>query len=289
MATWGYEGELGAANWGKLCPEYAIADEGKAQSPIDLPGEAKETTAESASSDPTAEQAAKAEPAKLELKSGKASIINNGLTVMVNAKGASEFKVQGRVYELAQFHFHSPAEHTFGGQRHELELHLVHFAKDGQGPGPAAAVVGIHYKLGETADPFLKRVFEHVPSLTKNEETPLAEPIAFDDIDIAGEFFEYDGSLTTPPCSEGIHWCVMKKVLTLSKEQLEVFRTAIPVDNYRPVQPLNGRSIAVIQCSCTSHSAASEAPVKASPAGATMASKATASVPHVNSPSTISA
>mmetsp|Transcript_13929 Transcript_13929/g.24113 ORF Transcript_13929/g.24113 Transcript_13929/m.24113 type:complete len:296 (-) Transcript_13929:547-1434(-) len=261
MADWGYAGEVGPEQWGKLCPEYAIAVDGKAQSPIDLPRPCLKACASEDSMDmddeakddnkDEAKESSETQPVTLKLKSAPGTIINNGLTIMVNAEGASSFKVNGREYELAQFHFHSPAEHTFGGVRHDLELHLVHMAKPGQGPGPVAAVVGIHFKLGDTPDPFLARVFEHVPGLTKGEVTALPELVAFNDLVIDNLFFDYEGSLTTPPCSEGIHWCVMQKVLTMTEEQLEIFRTAIPFDNYRPVQPLNGRAIEVVSCTCS--------------------------------------
>lgn len=267
----GYQGELGPDHWGTLCPECYVADKGIAQSPIDLPlldekqlsryaifnqegdlpyeEEKKESNDGSTSTAPIKQ-------ISLQLKSAPGSIVNDGKTIKVSAKGASVLTVNSRVYELAQFHFHSPAEHTINGVRHDLEMHFVHLPQKRQHGGIIAAVLGILFKVGTSPDPFISCLFQHIPDLTENIPKPLPGNVVFTQLQFDHHFFDYEGSLTTPPCSEGIHWCIMQKVLTITQEQLDIFREAVPFDNYRPTQPRNSRPVDLIHTQYSVHESA---------------------------------
>jgi carbonic anhydrase len=161
-------------------------------------------------------------------------IVNNGHTIQVNYAPGSYAELGGKRYELAQFHFHSPSEHTVAGKHSEMEVHLVH--RDSEG---GLAVVGVLLRKGhEIAG--LQGVWDHLP---QNEEETTVEGASVDASSLLprhSEFYNYSGSLTTPPCSEGVAWYVMVEPVEVSVEQIGAFQ-AIVSANARPVQPLNGR------------------------------------------------
>ncbi|MBI5560006.1 MAG: carbonic anhydrase family protein [Deltaproteobacteria bacterium] len=217
---WGYEGEAGPNRWGELSPEFAVCSEGRTQSPIDIT-----TGTEKDLKD-------------LEFKYNKNSsldIVNNGHTVMVNYEGGSALVVDGDEYGLVQFHFHSPSEHTVNGNYYDMEMHLVHKNKEGK-----LAVVGVFMKKGgqNTA---LDGIWANLPK----EEGKKTAGVPFNAADLLPQnkaYFRYPGSLTTPPCSEGVTWLVLKNTVEVSAEQIEAFRKIMD-NNNRPVQPLNEREV----------------------------------------------
>lgn len=217
---WGYEGAHGPEHWGSLDPGFAVCSDGREQSPIDLTG---------------------AEPGDLseivfEYAPSPISILNNGHTIQVNYESGSGIVLDGTRYELAQFHFHHRSEHTVDGSGFPLEMHLVHASADG-----ALAVVGVFLEEGG-ANEALAPVWRGLPA----EAGPAA--VIEGMVDAAALLPEqrttwrYPGSLTTPPCSEGVAWQVMTHPVTASREQIEAFSALFPVNN-RPVQPLNGRRL----------------------------------------------
>jgi len=217
-AHWTYTGEDGPENWGELSPDYEACASGRSQSPVDV-----------ADPEPTdlADITFVYRPAPLE-------IVNNGHTIQVNYAPGSYAELGGKRYELAQFHFHSPSEHTVNGKHAEMEVHLVHRDKDGK-----LAVVGVFLKPGhELAG--LAATWKNLPK-TEGEK-----PVAGASVDASSllpkraEVYTYSGSLTTPPCSEGVSWFVMVDPAEVSAEQIKVFQ-AIVSPNARPVQPLNSR------------------------------------------------
>ena len=222
-ADWSYQGSTGPAHWGELKPEYALAATGRRQSPIDV---------ETASAVPADTDAIRFdyEPTTLE-------VLNNGHTVEDDYHAGGKITVGGHEYRLAQFHFHSPSEHTVDGEHFPMEMHLVHKDADGK-----LAVVAVMIAEGQENPQFM-RFGRHVP-----REPGRAEKVdgmfvdATDLLPADLSNFRYSGSLTTPPCSEDVRWFVMRQPITASRRQIEEFRK-VYYGNNRPTQPLNGRTI----------------------------------------------
>ncbi|GMV46024.1 MAG: hypothetical protein AMXMBFR66_14220 [Pseudomonadota bacterium] len=217
---WAYEGAGGPAAWGSLQPEFALCARGERQSPIDIRDGL----------------AVDLEPVRFDYQPGRFGVVDNGHTVQVNLAPGSSIDIGGRRYELVQFHFHRPSEERIDGRQFEMSVHLVH--RDAQG---RLAVVGLLLEKGP-AQPVVQAVWNNLP-LEKHEEST-----ARTTIDPAGllpadrRYYTYMGSLTTPPCSEGVQWIVMRAPVTAAPEQLELFGRLYPM-NARPLQSAGGRRI----------------------------------------------
>ncbi|HUL35424.1 MAG TPA: carbonic anhydrase family protein [Candidatus Eisenbacteria bacterium] len=218
---WSYKGSAAPADWGKLDPAYATCSSGKTQSPIDIKG---------------------AKPAdlpalKMDYKTVPFNIIDNGHTIQVNYPAGSTLTVGDHVYTLKQFHFHHPSEEHVNGKKFELVAHLVHADADGH-----LAVVAILFNEG-AANPVLDKVWKNIPSTQEKAiDVPDVTINAGDLLPSNLGYFTYAGSLTTPPCSEGVTWFVLKTTDTLSKAEVAAFAKHYPM-NARPIQPTNGREI----------------------------------------------
>ena len=155
----------------------------------------------------------------------------------MNYAGADALALGDATFQLAQYHFHAPSEHTTGGDHFPMEMHLVHKAADG-----ALAVVAVFIREGAHNAAF-DPIWSNLPS-QKGVETHY--PAVKVDVDAllpdARTTYRYDGSLTTPPCSEQVKWLVMSTPIELSREQIGTFTNIISGNN-RPVQPLNGRTV----------------------------------------------
>jgi carbonic anhydrase len=163
------------------------------------------------------------------------AVLNTGHTIQVNLSGAGTLDLGGATYSLQQFHFHHPSEHTIDGKAFPLELHLVHAAQDGR-----LAVVGVLFEEGP-ANPALDAVWATAPG--REGKAAVAFDIdAADFLPKGGGAFRYEGSLTTPPCSETVSWTVMATPLTASHAQIAAFAAMFP-DNARAVQQINRRFI----------------------------------------------
>lgn len=220
---WGYEDDNGPATWGDLEPEYATCKVGQEQSPVDV------GAGIAPSSHP--EQQFHYTPSELR-------IINNGHVVQVNYDAGSTMTVGGAEYALKQFHFHAGSEHTLGGVQHPLEMHLVHAAADGK-----LAVVGVLFEEGEVDNAAFEHVLGHVPTSSGDEQTHAGMMIdAAALLPDEHATWRYDGSLTTPPCSEGVSWFVMAETVSLSAAQIGTI-TSVYGHNFRPTQALGGRTI----------------------------------------------
>jgi len=219
-AHWGYEGKTGPEHWGAMSEKFKACSEGKTQSPVDIKG-AKGTSQN-----------------KLVLHYGdtKINILNNGHSIQVNYDKGSYITVNGKRYDLAQFHFHGPSEHTVNGKHSPMEMHLVHTSKDG-----GFAVVGVLIEKGDKNKAF-SGVWKDLPEEAGDKETLSATVNVKDLLPADKAFYNYTGSFTTPPCTEGVAWFMMKDTVKLSGKQLKAFREIMHGDN-RPVQPLNGRVI----------------------------------------------
>ena len=220
-AHWTYEGEEGPEHWGELDPDYASCSGGTQQSPIDV------------------SEATGADIANIEFSYQPVSplhIINNGHTLQVNIPEGSSITLDGATYPLKQFHFHAPSEHTVDGRAEAMELHLVHITDDG-----TIAVVGVLLAEGE-GNQALAAVFEAMPAMAGSEQEVTGS------VDLAALLpeqrttYRYMGSLTTPPCSEGVHWLLMTEASSVGPPQVEAFRTVFGADA-RPVRPLNDRTV----------------------------------------------
>jgi len=220
-ASWGYSGAGAAPYWGNLSAEYAACKDGQKQSPINIAKFLQEDV-------PNIESAYNPSPL---------SIVNNGHTVQVNYAPGSGFSVDDMRYELLQIHFHTPSEHYLDGAPYPMEAHFVHKAADG-----TLGVVGVMMKVGEH-NHTIEAIWLNTPiNAGGTKEVESVEINAADLMPASLDYYKYDGSLTTPPCSEGVRWHVMKDTIELSETQLKAFQALFPV-NARPVQPLNDRVV----------------------------------------------
>lgn len=219
-AHWEYEGAKGAAKWDKLDSGFAVCGIGKEQSPIDIRGAKK----------------ADLKPIDFGYTQSAGEIVNNGHTIQVNLVDAGGVKLDGADYKLLQFHFHTPSEEKVNGRNYSLVAHLVHKNAEGK-----LAVVAVLFKQGKE-NAALKSLFASLPA-ADGAKAVLPNGINLTDVLPADRgYYKFAGSLTTPPCSEGVRWQVLKQPVELSKGQLAAFRKLYKM-NARPVQPLNGRVI----------------------------------------------
>lgn len=217
---WTYEGEHGPEHWGNMTGEYAACGQGKSQSPIDIAGAQDEAMPDIG----------------FAYKTSKINILNNGHTIQVNYDEGSSITLDGVTYNLLQFHFHDPSEHTVAGKPFAMELHLVHKNAKGE-----LAVVGVLIEEGKENAAF-NAVWKNLPKKA-DEKIALAGPVSANDLLPKGRaYYRYPGSLTTPPCSEGVSWLVLKEPIQLSAAQIMAFKEIIH-ENARPVQPLGKRSV----------------------------------------------
>lgn len=217
---WDYHGEGDPETWGQLKPEFSQCSTGQRQSPIDIRGGI----------------AVQLEPIQFDYRVSGFSVIDNGHTVQVNLPAGHAITVLGRRFELQQFHFHRPSEERINGKQHEMVAHLVH--KDAEGK---LAVVAVLLDRG-AAQPLIQAVWNALP-LEKHEAQAAPGTIDLDKLlPEDRRYYTYMGSLTTPPCSEGVLWMVLKTPVTVSPDQIAIFSQLYPM-NARPVQPLAGRLI----------------------------------------------
>jgi len=221
---WDYVGPRGNAHWSELDPAYAACD-GKEQSPIDIRNTEK-----------AALPALRFDyhPAPIQY------VINNGHTIRVNyyAPGSGDFLVfEGMRYQLTQLHFHRPSEELVNGKSYDMVLHLMHATSDGKVAG-----VAVFLKAGK-ANPAVQELWDHIPAA---EGQNFVGALEFNPMDLlpadTAAYYLYMGSVTAPPCTEGVTWLVLKKPITVSRAQIRAFAKLYP-DDVRPPQPLNGRVV----------------------------------------------
>lgn len=222
---WSYEGSAGPEHWGALDPAYAACNAGKEQSPVDIASTAKE----------------KLPALRFDYRSGPLKyLINNGKTVRVNyhAPDNENFLTVGEQrYQLTQFHFHRPAEDSIHGKTFAMVAHFMHESHDGKVAG-----VAVLLKSG-SANATVQQIWDHMPLVEGNEhEIPglSIDPAGLLPHDLA--YYIYEGSLTAPPCTEGVTWYVLKSPVEVSSAQIAAFAKLYPHD-VRPAQPLNGRVV----------------------------------------------
>jgi carbonic anhydrase len=218
---WGYQGQESPEHWGELSPDFSLCHTGKNQSPINIHG------------------ALATQHSKLELtfRPGKQEVVNNGHTIMVNVSNGDTLHLDDSTFTLQQFHFHAPAENTIDGKHYPLEAHFVYKDKEGD-----LAVLALLFQQGKE-NPELDHAWRQMPvksGLAVALDAPLdIKSLLPENRDV----YRFSGSLTTPPCSEGVRWLVLKQIASASREQIDQFSSTMHHTNNRPVQPLNGRVI----------------------------------------------
>jgi carbonic anhydrase len=231
---WEYDGAKGAEHWSELDPGYAPCNVGKEQSPIDIQNVEKADL-------PALRFESKSSPLEY--------LVNNGYTIRVNyhdAPGTGNLLLVGdKRYQLTQFHFHRPSEEYIHGKPYDMVVHLMYQASDGKLAG-----VAVLLKAG-TANPAIQQIWEHMPQT----ESKVLPDFSHEEQEITGvdinpasllpretAYYMYMGSVTAPPCTEGVMWYVLKTPMEISEEQISAFAKLYPHD-VRPIQPLNGRVV----------------------------------------------
>ena len=217
---WSYEGATGPDHWSDLNSDYSKCKTGSEQSPINI-------TSSVASDLPALE---------FHYTESVLKIINNGHTVQVNSDGHSSMTVGGKQYQLLQFHFHHPSEEEINGKTHDMVIHLVH-----QNAEEHKAVIAVLVDQGPS-NSALKTIFSHLPQTSEGEVTTGDTINPADLLPKAASYYTFPGSLTTPPCSEGVTWFVLKQPVTLSQFELGQFAKLYP-HNARPVQAIHQRTV----------------------------------------------
>jgi carbonic anhydrase len=220
---WSYQGEEGPEHWSELGEDYRMCAEGRNQSPINLVSDLR----------------ADLPILEFEYYSTPLREINNGHTIQQNVEPGSFFRIpdRGIEYELKQFHFHSPSEHSVNGFHYAMEMHFVHANKEGD-----LAVVAVMIKEGQE-HPVLKKLWSFMP---ENAGDTSEQPIGIEETNLlppTHDYYAYGGSLTTPPCSEGVKWIVLKTPIEASADQIETFKKRVGPTTNRPIQPTNARYI----------------------------------------------
>ena len=215
-AHWEYEGAMGPENWGK---EFPTCGKGRSQAPLNIKGPFEKVRFSVAP----------------DYKQGQLKIVNNGHTIQVNVPVGSKIRIDGRAYDLLQFHFHRPSEEHIDGKPSAMVVHFVHKNLEGE-----LAVLGVMLREGNE-NPGIKTLWTYAPPKEGPEVVP--DGVMFNPANLLPremDFFHYDGSLTTPPCTEKVKFFILKSQVNISKEQVSDFPFKM---NARPIQPANGRPI----------------------------------------------
>lgn len=220
-AHWAYEGHEGTEHWGDLDPAFKACKSGKEQSPINIT---------------TAKKSAELKPIAFAYTASNVEVLNNGHTIQVNLASGGTIKLGKEEFKLLQFHFHTPSEEQIDGKSFPLVAHLVHKSADGE-----LAVVAVLFELGKE-NVALKAVFNSMPTQGGGSQALSNGFNASSLLPQDQAYYAFKGSLTTPPCSEGVRWQVLKQTQEISVEQFAAFKALYPL-NARPVQPLHGRKV----------------------------------------------
>lgn len=218
---WTYEGEEGPQHWGELDPSFAVCGTGTKQSPIDISAPSEQDLANIV----------------FHYASSTVNILNNGHTAQVNYDAGSYIELDSVRYDVIQFHYHAPSEHVIDGKAFPAEIHIVHKNVEGQ-----LAVVGILLAEGAENSAFAPFI-NNLPAEKSDVQDAGVTIDANEFLPTVQTTFRYSGSLTTPPCSEGVNWLVMTNPVELSSEQLSKLEKLFEHANNRPVQPINDRSL----------------------------------------------
>lgn len=220
---WSYGGDTGPQNWSTLQPEFDTCASGQRQSPIHI--------------EESATLPGPAEPLQFNYQASSGSVVNNGHTIQVDVQGDNTLMVRGSVYRLVQFHFHHPAEEKINHKGFSMVVHLVHKNAAGK-----LAVVAVLMDPGATS-PLVEKVWTHMPlDVADRVQLPVGLIQLGELLPQDQRYYQFFGSLTTPPCTEGVLWMILKQPMTLSRDQLRLFAQLFP-NNARPIQAANNRIV----------------------------------------------
>ncbi|MGG1650648.1 carbonic anhydrase [Paenibacillus sp. NRS-1780] len=221
---WSYEGEEGPEHWGELEKDFAACGNGHEQSPVNIEHSRMEAWQTQ-------------QPIQVHYTNTKVSILNNGHTVQINAASpGNDIVLDGTKFTLKQFHFHHPSEHQIDGKNADMELHFVH-----QGDNGSTAVLGVLIQGGKENKAF-SRIWSKLPKDVSQEEALEGELNLAILLPKDLHSIRYNGSLTTPPCTEHVNWTVLEQPIEMSADQISRFAALFP-DNHRPVQQLGAREL----------------------------------------------
>ncbi|KAA8516587.1 hypothetical protein F0562_016907 [Nyssa sinensis] len=223
----------GPEHWGELNEEWTACKKGEMQSPIDMSNQRVEIIPLS-------------RDLKRDYQPCNATVRNRGHDISLQWVGdAGSIRINGIHYFLQQAHWHSPSEHSVNGRRYDMELHMVHQSRDPRVKNKIA-VIGLFYKIGRP-DKFLSKLMSNISTMIDALEVRNVGVIDPRDIKMGGKsYYRYMGSLTVPPCTEGVIWTINKKVRTVSNYQVKLLREVVhdyAEENARPLQPLNAREV----------------------------------------------
>lgn len=220
---WGYSGHGGPEHWGELSSDFKMCMLGKNQSPIDI----------------VTDRAYEAQlaPIGFHYNTSAVKVVDNGHTEKVEMVPGSYIVVDGTKFELKQFHFHSPSENRIDGHSYPLEAHFVHADEHGN-----LAVIALMFQYGQP-NKTLEKIWKKMPTEIGKRPCSMQSKDVEQLLPKNREYYRYNGSLTTPPCSEGVRWLVLKQPVSVSKDQVRRFAKIMGQENNRPVQPLNARVI----------------------------------------------
>ncbi len=221
---WGYDKEISPEHWGELSENYKACSSGKNQTPINIKNIYTSNVKHKID---------------IHYKVSPDNIVFNGHTMQVNTKDDSDYLVlDDQKYFLKQFHFHTPSENQIKDKSYPMELHFVNANAEGQ-----LTVLAVMFDIGKSNSEWDK--MWTVLSKAENDAKPLAQPLILDKfLPNKREYYRFSGSLTTPPCTEGVNWIVMRQHLMISSTQLDEFKVLLNKQgNNRPLQPINGRVV----------------------------------------------
>lgn len=222
-AHWSYDGASGPLAWGQLRPDFQLCAAGQRQSPINI--------------DEASTLQGPAEPLQFRYQPSSGSVVNDGRTIQVDLLGENALWVRGSSYKLVEFHFHHPAEERINNRSFAMVVHLVHRNDEGQ-----LAILAVLLEPG-AANALIDKVWTYMPLDIGDRVRMPAGLIDLNDLLPKDQrYYQFMGSLSTPPCTEGVLWLVLKQPTSVSAAQLRLFSQLFP-HNIRPLQPLNGRAV----------------------------------------------
>ena len=219
-AHWSYNEDEGPKEWASLDEKYAMCAEGLNQSPINI----------------TNVVDANLSALLFEGDSKANSFSNNGHSIELSFSSANTFHADGKKYYLKQIHFHTPSENQVDGKSYPMEAHLVHASSTGQ-----LAVVAVLFEEGSENN-VLNKLLRNLPENEGDRNELKSEVLGYEILPTSKEYYKFNGSLTTPPCTEGVKWFVLRTPVQLSTNQLNDFMEVMPTNN-RPIQDINARTI----------------------------------------------
>jgi len=218
---WGYTGKTGPSHWADLSKENALCHDGHHQSPVNITKSVK----------------AQLPPLEFNYHPIPLIIENNGHTIKITADKAGDLKIGGTIYHLMQFHTHEPSDEAINGKRAVMVVHLVH-----QDDNNHLAVVSVLLDESKTTNPLLEKLTKFLPK-RPGEAQPHQEKIDINQLlPTEKNYYTYEGSLTTPPCTEAVKWIILKQHMPITANDLIQYQKLYP-RNARPLQPLNDREV----------------------------------------------